>query len=207
MYEIFERLLAENGVKAYDVAKATGVRQSTLSEWKRGTYLPKADKRKKLADYFGVTLAYLDGESEYPHGEPTNEDLYAQPTETLKVSVLNEITYYLHITSKTYIEKEIFIINHYNGNRYWGLVFNDNSMSPKILKGDDIIFRESKDFDNGNICVVKVKHLEKAIVRKVIRTLNFVILQPINPEYDSLFFEKADDIEIIGVVTDLHREF
>ena len=25
MYEIFERLLAENGVKAYDVAKATGV--------------------------------------------------------------------------------------------------------------------------------------------------------------------------------------
>ena len=34
---------------------------------------PKADKRKKLADYFGVTFAYLDGESEYPHGEPTSK--------------------------------------------------------------------------------------------------------------------------------------
>lgn len=207
MYEIFERLLAENGVKAYDVAKATGVRQSTLSEWKRGTYLPKADKRKKIADYFGVTLAYLDGESEYPHGEPSYEDLYAQPTETLKVSVLNEITNDLPLPSITDIAKEVMVKNRHDENRYWGLVCNDNSMSPKILKGDDIIFRESKDFNNENICVVKVKHLEKAIVRKVIRTLNFVILQPINPEYDSMFFEKADDIEIIGVVTDLHREF
>lgn len=34
---------------------------------------PKTEKRKKHADYFGVTLAYLDGESEYPHGESTSK--------------------------------------------------------------------------------------------------------------------------------------
>ena len=35
MYEIFEQLLQKYGVSAYKVAKATGVTQSTLSDWKR----------------------------------------------------------------------------------------------------------------------------------------------------------------------------
>lgn len=36
MYEIFEQLLQKYGVSAYKVAKATGVTQSALSDWKRG---------------------------------------------------------------------------------------------------------------------------------------------------------------------------
>ena len=35
--------------------------QPTLSEWKKGTYTPKQDKLQKIADYFGVTLDYLMG--------------------------------------------------------------------------------------------------------------------------------------------------
>lgn len=46
MHEIFERLLAENGVKAYDVAKATCVRQSTLSEWKKA-FISENRKKKE----------------------------------------------------------------------------------------------------------------------------------------------------------------
>lgn len=60
MYEIFEKLLSEKGVKAADVTRATGVSSTTLSEWKKGKSTPKADKRKKIAEYFGVSLEYLD---------------------------------------------------------------------------------------------------------------------------------------------------
>lgn len=59
MYEIFEQLLQKHGVNAYKVAKATGVTQSTLSDWKRGRSTPKTENMKKLADYFGVSIDYL----------------------------------------------------------------------------------------------------------------------------------------------------
>lgn len=60
MYEIFEQLLKEKGIKAADVTRATGISSTVFSEWKKGKSTPKADKRKKIAEYFGVSLEYLD---------------------------------------------------------------------------------------------------------------------------------------------------
>ena len=59
MYEKLAKLLKKNNVTAYQVAKATGVATATLTEWKKGTYTPKADKLKKIADYFGVSIEYF----------------------------------------------------------------------------------------------------------------------------------------------------
>lgn len=63
MYEIYEKLLEEFGVTTSDVSKATGVGKSTFSAWKNGDYVPKQDKRQKIADYFGVSLDFLDGKT------------------------------------------------------------------------------------------------------------------------------------------------
>lgn len=59
-YEIYEKLCNLHGVKTIDVARATGIDSATFSSWKKGTYIPKADKRTLIADYFGVSLEYLD---------------------------------------------------------------------------------------------------------------------------------------------------
>lgn len=59
MYEIFQKLLDEKGIKAYDISKATGISSSTLTDWKMGRTTPKQDKLKLIADYFGVSLDYL----------------------------------------------------------------------------------------------------------------------------------------------------
>lgn len=68
MYEIFEQLLLKFNVTAYQVSKATGVSQSTLSSWKTRKNLISPDKGQKIADYFGVTLGYLMGtEDEEPN--------------------------------------------------------------------------------------------------------------------------------------------
>ena len=56
LYEKFEKLLKKKHVTAYQVAKETGIATATLSNWKAGNYTPKADKLKKLADYFGVSV-------------------------------------------------------------------------------------------------------------------------------------------------------
>lgn len=56
MYRKFEELLKTHNVTAYQVSKATEISTATLTEWKKGTYTPKIDKLKKIADYFGIPV-------------------------------------------------------------------------------------------------------------------------------------------------------
>lgn len=64
MYEIFERLIQEKGLRPSDVAKATGVPPSTFTDWKKGRSAPKAEKLQKIADFLGVSVSYLRGAPE-----------------------------------------------------------------------------------------------------------------------------------------------
>lgn len=59
MYEKFSQLLQERNKTAYQVAKDTGITQTTLSDWKHGKCTPKVDKLMILADYFGVDVNYF----------------------------------------------------------------------------------------------------------------------------------------------------
>lgn len=59
MYKKYEKLCLEQGKTSYQVAKETGISQSTLSDWKNGRSNPKIDKLKILADYFGVPIEQL----------------------------------------------------------------------------------------------------------------------------------------------------
>ena len=66
-YEIFDLLRKERGVSVAEVARATNIEKGMFTHWKKGDYIPKSDKRKRIADYFGVTLEYLDtGETSDP---------------------------------------------------------------------------------------------------------------------------------------------
>ena len=64
MYSIFERLLNERGVTVADVCRATGIRQSTMSNWKKRNNNLSAKNAKLVADYFNVSVDYLYGEQE-----------------------------------------------------------------------------------------------------------------------------------------------
>ncbi len=59
MYEKFQLLLDKTDKTAYQVSKDTGVSTATLSSWKNGNYVPKLEKLKILADYFGVSIEYF----------------------------------------------------------------------------------------------------------------------------------------------------
>lgn len=60
MYSVFAALMKERGSNINEVARATGISTTSLYDWKAGRYTPKAEKRKKIAEYFGVSLDYLD---------------------------------------------------------------------------------------------------------------------------------------------------
>ena len=55
-YLTFEAMLKSRGISVYQLAKATGISTSTLSDWKNGRSTPKADKLARIADYFEDAL-------------------------------------------------------------------------------------------------------------------------------------------------------
>lgn len=67
-YEKFSKLLDLKGIKASEVARATGIANTTFSDWKNGKSVPKADKIHKIAEFFGVKDSYFsdDADSEIP---------------------------------------------------------------------------------------------------------------------------------------------
>ena len=69
MDDVFEQLLQKFGVTTYQVSKATGIPQSTLSNWKARRNLTRGDKAQKIADYFGVSVDYLMTGKEKEGGE------------------------------------------------------------------------------------------------------------------------------------------
>lgn len=59
MYEKYVSIRDEKGVTDYEVAKQTGISQSTFSDWKSGRSKPKLEKLLLIARYFEVPIEYF----------------------------------------------------------------------------------------------------------------------------------------------------
>lgn len=79
MYEVFEQLLQKFGVTTADVCKATGIGQSTMSNWKSRRNLISGKNAQLIADYFNVSVDFLmtgvekDGGEKYYLNEETSK--------------------------------------------------------------------------------------------------------------------------------------
>lgn len=61
-FEKYAALRDERKVNDFEVSKNTGIGQPVFSDWKKGRYEPKIDKRLKIAEYFGVPVEELIGD-------------------------------------------------------------------------------------------------------------------------------------------------
>lgn len=62
MYEIYEKVRNEKGMTNADVSRLTGISAATLSQWKSGQYIPKAEKLVKIADALNCSVSILTGQ-------------------------------------------------------------------------------------------------------------------------------------------------
>lgn len=86
MYEIFERLLQEKGLKAADVSRATGIKSPVFSEWKKGKSNPNAEKLIKIANFLDVSVEYL-----ITGKEPNVSYLYSDENADLLIEITKNI--------------------------------------------------------------------------------------------------------------------
>lgn len=93
--------------------------------------------------------------------------------------------------------------------QYFGLKIKGNSMYPDYLDGDTIILEKTDDCESGDECCVMVNGSDGTF-KKVIKNENGIILQPLNSEYQPMFYTneqiKSLPVRIIGKVVELRRK-
>lgn len=58
---IFSELVRNKGKSLKEISEETGIRYSTISNYNQGSRIPNSNNAIMLADYFGVSVAYLLG--------------------------------------------------------------------------------------------------------------------------------------------------
>ena len=95
------------------------------------------------------------------------------------------------------------------GKQYFGLKIKGNSMYPDYLDGDTIILEKTDDCESGDECCVMINGSDGTF-KKVIKNENGIILQPLNSEYQPMFYTneqiKSLPVRIIGKVVELRRK-
>ena len=81
----------------------------------------------------------------------------------------------------------------------------DDSMAPVYLKGDRIFFRKKDTYNNGDDIVIAVKG-NVLSVRRLYRTQKAVILQAMNPKYQTIVLNIFSEDMILGKVECMSRE-
>ena len=224
MYERFEELLKDTGKTAYKVSKDTGISTATLTSWKQGKYTPKPDKLKLIADYFGVQIEYLIGESEYKTKEEMfnawDAEFKTLSTQVndmdvnkkgVKIPVLGRVAAGIPVEAiEDILDWEEITEDMAKTGKFFALQIKGDSMSPKILEDDVVIVRQQSNADSGDIVIAIVNGYD-GCCKKLIKNDVGITLQSLNPNYEPMVFTSRDIVEkpvaILGKVVELRRKF
>lgn len=218
MYEIFARLLKEQGVKTSDVAKATGIASSMFSDWKKGRYHPKHDKMLLIASYFGVSVEYLEGITEernprkpqWQNADELEAEMDDRP-DSVWIPVLGRIAAgFPNVINEETLGFEPIDYNLAESGRFFALRIAGDSMEPEIKKGAIAVVRCQQDVDNGDVCIVAIDG-DEATCKRMQKTDNGIMLVSTNPMYSPMYFSSKDckekPITIIGRVMEVRTKF
>lgn len=202
-YHRFEALLKNSGTTVYRVAKATGISNSTFTDWKNGRSTPKADKLKLIADYFGVTLdALMDTEA----GTKRVKDGYRIAVIKKMVPIIGEIRAGSPIiTNETLLGYELCDIE--DADDYFYLtVCGDSMKNCGMVNGSLVLFRKQQYAEDGEIVACLVGG-ECATVKRFRRNGKRLFLVPENPDYKPIELSPEDfesgEARILGVAVEV----
>lgn len=182
MYENFIRIAKSKGLTPYKISKGTGVSCATLTSWKNGSYTPKLDKLKLIADFLQVDIKDItegNGENRLPIlgaiacGSPVfaeeNIEGYASPCYGISAD-------------------------------FCLFAKGDSMIGARIYEGDLVFIRKQPRVENGEIAAVLIE--DTATLKRVYLypEEEKLVLAPENPKYKPLVFvgQELLNIQILG---------
>ena len=203
-YEIFEDLLKINKTTVYRVSKDTGISASTFSDWKSGRSVPKLDKIKIIADYFGVSLeSMLAGARD----EFVMKGASASPKEKGKrIAIIGEIRAGSPIITNESVQgyeyAEVSDAEEY----FYLRVQGDSMKNIGMVEGSLVLFHKQQYAEDGDIVACLVGG-DSATVKRFRRSKKNILLMPENDDYMPIKLS-TDDFEsgearILGVACEI----
>lgn len=175
--------------------------RSMISKWETGFQVPVTYTIKCLAQFFGVSMDYLND----------NEETTKKSGKGVKIPVLGVVRAGIPIEAEeNIIDYEEISQSMAATGEFFALQIKGDSMEPRITEGDVVIVRKQSSVDNGEIAVVLVNGNE-ATVKKFYKTDNGIKLISTNAKYDPFFFTPAEvnslPVAVIGKVVELRAKF
>lgn len=201
-------LLIERGMKQADLAKLSGIRASSISDWLAGKYAPKQDKIDALAKALNVSPAWLIGYGEDKGAFPPISSAKAPARKGNRIPVLGRVAAGIPIEAVQDIEDYEEIPASWGDPReYFALKIQGHSMEPRIWDGDVVIARKMPDVDSGSVAVVLVDG-EEATVKQIKKSEDGMTLIGWNPAvYPPKFYTWAEvsrlPVQILGLVREV----
>lgn len=188
-----------------DVCRDLEIPYSTFTDWYNANIYPRIDKIQLLANYFGIQKSDLVEDK-----EKLKTDLIGNLVSS--IPLLGTVKAgYNYLAQENWIgtvDVESSLVG--SGEDYFALKVKGDSMAPTFLENDIVIIKKQNDCENNEYAVVIING-DEGTLKKVKKTDDGIVLQPLNPAYGPVMYTK-DEIEkipiiIVGVVKQLKREF
>ena len=216
LLERINQLCSEKGISKRKLEVESGLSIGSISKWKNVGFKPNQKSLQKVSDYFGVSVAYLTGESDFRneeeamiHGwmEKFDEEALSDESRRFeagaRIPVLGKVIAGIPIEAiEEVIDWEEIPFRMSKTGKFFGLRIKGDSMSPRMIEGDTVIVRQQSDAESGDIVIALVNDNE-ATCKKLIKRTDGIVLQSLNPIYEPMIFSNDDNVEIIGKVVEL----
>lgn len=219
--ERLDELCSEQKISKRTLEKEAGLSSGSTSKWK--DKLPGQSSLIKLSRYFGVSIDYLTGESEYRSNEEMFQhfdnitDIPALQSEVfrlergMKIPVLGNVAAGTPIfAEENHIGSEEISEELASTGEFFGLRIKGDSMSPRISDGDIVIVRQQDDAESGDIVIVLING-DSATCKKLMKYTDGISLLSFNPAYEPMTFTNKEiedkPVRIIGKVVENRQKY
>jgi len=194
----------ELGLTLAELAQMVGLRDATIQRYESGE-IPNIKKETvlKLAKALKCSPGYIMGWTEH-------ETLVSAAESFIKIPVLGLIPAGVPIEAvEDVLGYEELPVSHIkSGDKYFALQLKGNSMYPEYHSGDVVILKQQDTCNTNEDCAVMINGGD-ATFKRVVRQKNGIMLKPLNPAYDTLFYTNEEieqlPVRIIGVFKELRR--
>ncbi len=201
-----KHLRTQAGLTQEELAKKLDKDYSTIGKWESGQRSPIMIDVIRIAELFNTSLETLIGGSVVFD----NAELIDINADTIQIPVLGVIKAGIPIEAQESILEYIDIPRQWTkgGKNFYGLKISGDSMYPKYLENDIVIFEQNEDMElaNNHDCAVMVNGFD-ATFKKVKLNQSGLTLIPFNLEnsdnYEPTFYDAEQiqklPVKVIGI--------
>lgn len=204
----------EKNLSQTDIAKALGVTRQAISLYEKGDREPKLETWQKLADFFGVSVSYLQGiEKDYSKptkqtfkkivdvlnycyfGEPSDKDVFEV---TSTVSAINSFAMYAKIDLKKFKKDSS---NKTLWNKYFKFIFTN----PKVIEIANKVIDEK---EGNNFLILAIEQcINSEEENRFYSTTGAYIHDKYRNAITKIFFELDAKLQGVHSIEDVSKIF